>query len=86
MFLWIKKFFSQNKNKSIDESKNIIDSMVKAKSLYKDMIIKAHPDRNKDKEELAKLLTEEIINNRYNYRELLKLKERVKKELENEDI
>ena len=47
----------------------------------KELIIKAHPDRNQTKEELAKSLTEDINNNRYNYHELLILKERIQKEL-----
>lgn len=63
------------------EETNIVQSIVNAKSLYKELIAKAHPDRNTFKEDLAKALTEEINNNRYNYRELLKLKQRVETEL-----
>ena len=75
MVWWFKK------GKKCDEGLNVIDSMVKAKTLYKELIIKAHPDRNQTKEELAKSLTEDINNNRYNHHELLVLKERIQKEL-----
>lgn len=66
---------------SVGEETNIVQSIAKAKALYKELIAKAHPDRNVSKAELAKILTEEINNNRYNYRELLKLKQRVETEL-----
>ena len=82
MFAWIRRMITSIFGKStLDESHNVIDSMVKAKSLYKELIIKAHPDRNRGNEELAKIITEEINNSRYNYRELLNLEKRIKEEL-----
>ena len=62
------------KKMHIDEGLNVVEGISKAKTLYKELIIKAHPDRNTQKEELAKEITEAINNNRYNYRGLLELK------------
>ena len=63
------------------KSKTVVESIVGAKTLHKELIRKAHPDRHSDKEELAKEITDLVNENRYNYRELLKLKERIKEEL-----
>lgn len=49
--------------------------------LYKELIKKSHPDKHPQKEKLAKEIAELVNNNRYNYRELLKLKERIENEL-----
>jgi len=80
MVKWIKRMLFSS-SVSVGEETNIVQSIAKAKALYKELIAKAHPDRNASKAELAKILTEEINNNRYNYRELLKLKQRVETEL-----
>lgn len=84
MIKWIERivcFFSKKQKHATDAGLNVVDSMVKAKSLYKELIIKAHPDKNQAKEELAKSITEEINNNRYNYHELLIIKKRIQNEL-----
>lgn len=80
LFTWLKLAFcssSSNQESKAHEENNVVRSMANAKSLYKKLIIKAHPDKNPDKEEIAKALTEEINIHRYNYSELLKLKEKV---------
>jgi hypothetical protein len=83
MFCWFKRLFTPQKkrNEAISESVNIVESIASAKSLHKELIRKAHPDKNPMKIELSKELTELLNLNRYNYRELLKLKERIKNEL-----
>lgn len=83
MLKWIKVLLhTPNSSKEmIGEGTNIVQSIANAKSLYKELIAKAHPDKNRSKEELVKFLTEEINNSRYNYCELLKLKQRVETEL-----
>ena len=81
MFRWFKKMFTPQKRSN--EELNVINSIAKAKKLYKELIIKAHPDKHPNNMELAQSLTEEINNNRYNYNELLKLKEIIKKDLSN---
>jgi hypothetical protein len=80
MFRWIKNLFSKQDYK--DESLNVVASIGKAKSLYKDLIVKAHPDKLPNQSELATTLTELINKNRYNYSELLKIKNRIETELQ----
>ena len=83
MFSWFKRLFlsRRQKKEALAESVNIVESIATAKSLHKELIRIAHPDKNPQKVDLAQELTELINNNRYNYRELLRLKERVEKEL-----
>lgn len=83
MFTWIKRMiqsFSGRKER-LNESNNVVESIAKSKMLYKELIKKSHPDKHPQKEKLAKEIAELINNNRYNYRELLKLKERIENEL-----
>lgn len=83
MFRWFKRLLLSRKNRkaTISESVNIVESIASAKSLHKELIRKTHPDKNPMKLELAQELTELLNMNRYNYRELLKLKERIENEL-----
>ena len=83
MFSWFKRLFISHKNRqgTFLESVNVVESIASAKSLHKELIRKAHPDKNPIKIELAQELTELVNLNRYNYRELLKLKERIENEL-----
>ena len=80
MFRWVKNLFSKKEYK--DESLNVVASIGKAKSIYKDLIIKAHPDKHPNQSEFATTLTELINKNRYNYSELLKIKKRIETELQ----
>ncbi|NDO56312.1 hypothetical protein FMN12_21725 [Bacteroides acidifaciens] len=72
--------FSGRKER-LNESNNVVESIAKSKMLYKELIKKSHPDKHPQKEKLAKEIAELVNNNRYNYRELLKLKERIENEL-----
>lgn len=83
MFRWIKRLVLSRKNrkKAILESANVVESIASAKALHKELIRKSHPDKNPMKVELAHELSELININRYNYHELLKLKERIENEL-----
>ena len=83
MFSWFKRLFLSQKHRkeAISESINVVESIAGAKTLHKELIRKAHPDKHSDKEELAKEITDLINENRYNYRELLRLKERIENEL-----
>ena len=60
---------------------NVVNSIAKAKSLHKKLIVLSHPDRNPNKIELATKISESINENRYNYRKLLKLEQQIKNEL-----
>lgn len=71
---WFRKILHRKNLEIPDESINVVESIGKAKALYKDLIIKAHPDRNPKNVELATSITDQLNSNRFNYRELLKLK------------
>lgn len=84
IFKYISNFFRRKRVRSkVREEVNVVESMAKAKPLYKELILKAHPDRHIDKADLAQSITEEINKNRYNYQELLKLKDLIESELFN---
>lgn len=40
-----------------NESKNVVVGMVKAKTLYKDLVVKAHPDKRAIAEDITSRLT-----------------------------
>lgn len=65
-----------------DESNNVVDGMVKAQQLYKELSLVAHPDRNPDKAEIAEELMKRIVENRFNYAALLSLKQEVSEKLQ----
>lgn len=71
----------RHKNTLEDEAFNVVQSISKAKKLYKRLIVKAHPDRHPMNIELATELTQHIDSNRFNYRELLDIECRVEQEL-----
>lgn len=73
----LRKFY-KTRNKEIT---NIVNSISKAKQLYKSLIIQAHPDKHPDKKELAQKITSLINENRYNYDALVKLKNTIEREL-----
>ena len=65
-----------------DESVNVVDSIAKARRLYKELSIKVHPDKNGDKAEIAEELMQRIVANRSNYAALLSLKKEVEEKLQ----
>jgi len=78
MISWLKKMFNKrDKKDSVYEGINVVESIGKAKSLYKELIKQAHPDRHPNEEKYYQELTDRINANRYNYNEL----EKIKKEL-----
>lgn len=64
-----------------DQSSNVVDSIVRARQLYKDLSIKAHPDKNPSKEVEAAELMKQVLKNRYNYAALLLLEKEIDKKL-----
>lgn len=64
-----------------DESANVVDSMVKARKLYKQLSVAAHPDKHPDKITIAEDLMQRITANRHNFSELLRLKDEVDEKL-----
>ena len=66
-----------------DESANVVDSIVKARKLYKELSVIAHPDRNPKQADIAEELMKRIVENRSNYAALVKLKMEVNEKLLN---
>ena len=64
-----------------DESANVVDSMVKARKLYKELSLAVHPDRHPDRRKTAESLMRRVTSNKRNYSELLKLKTEIEKKL-----
>ena len=79
MIRWIRNLFRKRNVDAINEGLNVVSGISKAKSLYKELIVLAHPDRHPEEESIFKELTDRINASRYNYNELLK----IKNELEN---
>lgn len=74
-------FKKKEKSQLLTEANNVVTSIYKAKGLYKELILKAHPDKNPNKQIIAQAITQEVNSNRYNYNELLKLKDKIENEL-----
>lgn len=64
-----------------DESVNVVNSMARARQLYKRLAILAHPDNNPQNVELAKELMQRIVENKKNYANLLRIEQDVKEML-----
>ena len=64
-----------------DESSNVIDGMIKAKRLYKELSRKAHPDCNPERIQMAESLMRQIIANKHNYAALQSLEQEVNERL-----
>jgi len=73
----------RRKSKATEQAANVIRSMAHAKKLHRELIVLAHPDKNAANRELAEELSELVNENRYNYDELMKLKQRIQRELVN---
>ena len=65
----------------IDESTNVVDGMVKARKLYKELSLAVHPDRHPDRRKTAESLMRRVTSNKHNYSELLKLKTEIENKL-----
>lgn len=64
-----------------DESGNVVESIVKARALYKTLSLKAHPDRNPENRELAGSFMAQITANKHNYNELQKIQREIEEKL-----
>lgn len=75
-------FKKNSKTKKIEHNEvNVVDSIVKARRLYKELINKTHPDRHPNNNELANILSQQVTENRYNYAELKKLQQIINNKL-----
>lgn len=64
-----------------DQSKNVVDGMVKARKLYKELCLKAHPDKHINKKEIAEELMKRLVENRFNYEELKAIQSEIREKL-----
>ena len=64
-----------------DQSQNVVDGMVKAKALYKELCRLSHPDRHQDKKEIAEDIMQRVVANRHNYSKLMALKRELEEKL-----
>lgn len=80
----ISRFFVRLKFRRIsnkDESSNVVDSIVKARKLYKELSIIAHPDKHPSKEDVAEELMQQVTANKHNYSMLIALKAEIAEKL-----
>lgn len=60
-----------------DQSKNVVDGIAKARRLYKELSVAAHPDKHPDDSVWANDVMSRIVANRHNYMVLLEIKEEI---------
>ena len=64
-----------------DQSLNVVVGMAKARQLYKELCFKAHPDHHPEKRVIAENLFKRVKQSRYDYTNLVSLKNEIEKEL-----
>lgn len=64
-----------------DECLNVVDGMAKAKVLYKELCVLAHPDKHPGNEAEAEEIIKRITANKHNHSALVELKKEVYKKL-----
>lgn len=64
-----------------NESENVVAGMAKAHKLYKELVIKAHPDKHQEKRDIAEDITSRLTCCRYDYAKLLRLKHEIEEKL-----
>lgn len=80
----ISRFFTRLKFRRAiksDESSNVVDSMVKARILYKELRVVAHPDKHPSKRDIAEELMQQVTANKHNYSVLISLKKEIEEKL-----
>lgn len=80
----ISRFFARMKFRRViktDESSNVVDSMVKARKLYKELSIATHPDKHPSKKDVAEKLMQQVTTNKHNYSVLISLKNEIEEKL-----
>lgn len=75
--LRIYTWFQKTSKKESTEHLNVVEGIGKAKTLYKSLVSIAHPDKHPNEVERYVEIMDRITANRYNYRELLKLKDEI---------
>lgn len=75
------KGFCKKRNIPNEQSINVVDSIVKAHDLYKQLVIKAHPDRNPNNKEVAEELMKLLTSNKHNYSQLIRIEKLINEKL-----
>lgn len=78
------RFFTRLKYRRViktDESSNVVESMVKARKLYRELSIAAHPDKHPSKKDIAEGLMQQVTVNKHNYSGLISLKNEIEEKL-----
>lgn len=60
-----------------DQSKNVVDGIVKARRLYKELCVAVHPDKHPDDVVWANDVMSRIVSNRHNFMALLEIKDEI---------
>lgn len=64
-----------------DESKNVVDGIVKARMLYKKLSVQAHPDKNINRRDEAEDIMQRLTANKHNYAALIEIEKEIKEKL-----
>ena len=64
-----------------DQTINVVNGMVKARQLYKELSAKAHPDRHPEQREEAEDLFKRVVKSKYDYEALLILEKEISEKL-----
>lgn len=83
-FSFINRLLGISRKKKInpdEQSKNVVDSIVKAHDLYKSLVIRVHPDRNPNNREVAEELMKLLTSNKHNYSQLINIEKQINEKL-----
>ena len=84
MAFWNRLFKHKSEAVTSDEAINVVQSIAKAKVLYKSLCIKCHPDKfsqHPEKMQIAEEIFKGVARNKHNYSALLELEKRIADEL-----
>lgn len=65
----------KRRERAKEGGRNVVDGMVRARGLYKELLIRAHPYRHPNNRILAEEMTAGLTRNKYNYAELLRIED-----------
>ena len=80
----IRRFFTRlrfSRTIKSNETVNVVDSMVKARKLYKELSIAAHPDKHPSQRVIAEDIMQRVTENKHNYSMLVALKAELEEKL-----
>lgn len=64
-----------------DESRNVVDGIVKARMLYKKLSVQVHPDKNINRWKEAEDIMQRLTSNRHNYAALIEIEKEIEEKL-----